>query len=128
VSDTKIRILVVNDQHPVNELWQQLINLTADMECVGSANNGEDAVRLALELKPDIVVMDVLMPGMDGNTATRQIRSQLSGTQVIVYSAYNGMEERAYQSGAAEYLLMPISPEKLRQTIRRVYAEHHKPS
>lgn len=119
----KIRVLVVNDQFSVNDLWQQLINLTTDMQCVGSAIDGQDAVNQALALKPDIVVMDVLMPGMDGNAATRKIRAQLPDTQVIVYSAYNGMEQKAYESGAAEYLLMPISPEKMRQTIRRVYAD-----
>jgi HlyD family secretion protein len=123
VPNDKIRVVVVNDQLPVNELWQQLINLTNDMECVGIAMDGEQAVKVVLEVKPDIVVMDVLMPGMDGNTATRLIREQLPDTQVIVYSAYNGMEQKAYESGAAEYLLMPISPDKLRSTIRRVYAE-----
>ena len=125
VPNGKIRVVVVNDQLPMNELWQQLINLTTDMECVGVAMDGEQAVQIVLEFKPDIVVMDVLMPGMDGNTATRLIREQLPATQVIVYSAYHGMEQKAYDSGAAEYLLMPISPDKLRNTIRRVYSESH---
>lgn len=119
----KIRILVVNDDQPMNKLWQQLINLTDDMTCIGSAINGEDAVEFALSLKPDVVVMDMMMPGIDGGEATRQILEQLPQTLVIVYSAYNGMEDRAYDNGAIEYLLMPIPPEKLRDTIRRVYSD-----
>lgn len=126
MANQKIRVLVVNDQKPVNDLWQQLINLTDDMECVGNGANGEEAVTLARELVPDVIIMDVLMPGMDGNTATRIIKSELPNTQVVVYSAYNGMEQKAYEAGAVEYLLMPISPEKLRQTIRKVYADFHK--
>jgi two-component system, NarL family, response regulator LiaR len=126
VANQKIRVLVVNDQRPVNDLWQQLINLTDDMECVGNGANGEEAIMLARELVPDVIIMDVLMPGMDGNTATRIIKSELPNTQVVVYSAYNGMEQKAYEAGAVEYLLMPISPEKLRQTIRKVYADFHK--
>lgn len=122
----KIRVVVVNDQLRINELWQQLINMTPDMACVGIALDGEDAVRIVLETQPDIVIMDVLMPGMDGNEATRLIRQQLPTTQIIVYSAYNGMEQRAYDAGAVEYLLMPISPDKLRSTIRRVYEQFHK--
>jgi hemolysin D len=121
----KIRVLVVNDQKPVNELWQQLINLTPDMECVGSAMDGESAIEKTRQLLPDIIVMDVLMPGMDGNTATQIIRQEFPKIQVIVYSAYNGMEQRAYESGAIEYLLMPITPDKLRSTIREVYAKNH---
>jgi len=119
----KIRVVVVNDQIAVNELWQQLIDMTPDMECVGVARDGLEAVRLADEQRPDIIIMDVLMPAMDGNEATRIIRAHQPETQVIVYSAYNGMEQRAYESGAAEYLLMPISPDKLRTTIRRVYQQ-----
>ncbi|XWX03504.1 response regulator [Aggregatilineales bacterium SYSU G02658] len=124
---SKIRVVVVNDQIAVNELWQQMLDMTDDMTCVGTARNGMEAVQLADELTPDIVIMDVMMPGMDGTEATRIIRERHPNTQIIVYSAYNGMEQRAYESGAVEYLLMPIGPDKLRDTIRRVYHEHNKP-
>lgn len=124
---SKIRVVVVNDQIAVNDLWQQMLDMTDDMTCVGTARNGLEAVQLADELKPDIVVMDVMMPGMDGTEATRIIRERHPNTQIVVYSAYNGMEQRAYESGAVEYLLMPITPDKLRDTIRRVYHEHNKP-
>jgi CheY-like chemotaxis protein len=121
----KIRVLVVNDQEPMNALWQQLIDATPDMLCVGLAKNGAEAVTLALELAPHVVVMDMMMPVMDGGEATRRIRAQLPDTLVIIYSAYNGMEERAYESGASEYLLMPIKPDKLQEVIRRVYHDHY---
>lgn len=121
----KIRVLVVNDQEPINALWQQLIDATPDMACVGQAKNGAEALEMALSLAPDVVVMDMMMPVMSGGEATRLIRAQLPNTLVIVYSAYNGMEERAYESGASAYLLMPITPDKLQAVIRRVYYDHY---
>lgn len=123
---SKIRVVVVNDQIAVNELWQQMLDMTDDMTCVGMARNGLEALQVVDEMQPDIVIMDVMMPGMDGNQATRIIRERHPNTQIVVYSAYNGMEQKAYEAGAVEYLLMPISPDKLRDTIRRVYHEHHK--
>jgi DNA-binding NarL/FixJ family response regulator len=122
----KIRVAVVNDQTAVNELWRQMLDMTDDMECVGTARSGLEAVELTDAAKPDIVVMDVMMPGMDGHEATRIIRERHPNTQVVVYSAYNGMEQGAYEAGAAAYLLMPIGPDKLRETIRQVYRAHHK--
>jgi YesN/AraC family two-component response regulator len=124
---SKIRVVVVNDQLAVNELWQQMLDMTDDMTCVGMARNGLEAVQVTDEVQPDVIIMDVMMPGMDGNEATRIIRERHPNTQIVVYSAYNGMEQKAYEAGAVEYLLMPISPDKLRDTIRRVYHEYHKP-
>lgn len=121
----KIRVLIVNDQKPINDLWQQIINLTPDMTCVASARDGKEAVEMALSLEPDVVVMDMMMPAMDGAEATEHILKELPKTLVIIYSAYNGMEDRAYSSGAVAYLLMPIPPERLRDAIRRTYQEHH---
>lgn len=118
---SKIRVVVVNDQVVVNDLWQQTLDMTDDMQCVGTARNGVEAVQMADELQPDVIIMDVMMPGMDGHEATRIIRERHPNTQIIVYSAYNGMEQKAYEAGAVEYLLMPIGPDKLRETIRRVY-------
>lgn len=123
MTSARIRVVVVNDQLVVNELWQQVINSAPDMECVGTAIDGETSIQVVMATQPDIVIMDVLMPGMDGNEATRIIRRDLPATQVVVYSAYNGMEQKAYAAGAVQYLLMPISPDKLRATIRRVWEQ-----
>lgn len=122
---SKIRVVVVNDQSPVNDLWQQMLNMTSDMECVGAARNGVEAIKQAETLQPDVMIMDVMMPGMDGHEATRIIREKYPNIQIIVYSAYNGMEQKAYEAGAVEYLLMPISPDRLREAIRRAYRQYH---
>jgi hemolysin D len=124
---SKIRVAVVNDQTAVNELWQQMLNMTDDMECVGTARNGLEAIELADRVEPDVIIMDVMMPGMNGHEATRIICERHPNIQVVVYSAYNGMEQGAYEAGAVAYLLMPISPDKLRETIRQVYHAHQKP-
>lgn len=117
----KIRVMVVNDQSDVTQLWEQIINLTPDMSCVARARDGKQAVELAKEHRPDVVVMDMHMPVMNGAEATRDILAALPQTRIVIYSAYNGMEDAAREAGAHEYLLMPISGDRLRNIIRHVY-------
>lgn len=118
---SKIRVMVVNDQAEVTQLWEQLINRTPDMTCVARARDGVQAIELATQHCPDVIVMDMHMPVMDGADATRSILYTMPQTRVIIYSAYSGMEERAREAGATEYLLMPISGERLRDIVRHVY-------
>jgi DNA-binding NarL/FixJ family response regulator len=91
-----------------------------DLDVVGEAANGEEAVRLAHELHPDIVLMDVTMPVLDGIEATRVIRSRLPATQVVILTMHGDSElmRRALQAGAAGYLVKDCSTEDVLAAVR----------
>lgn len=120
-----INVLVVNDRLPVCKLWQQLIDRTPSMACPAYAIDGEEAIQIVRETRPDIVLMDVLMPGMRGDEAMKAIQNEFPDTIVIMYSADSSTEAIARDAGAVEYLLMPIAPKDLVMTIRRIYDEIH---
>jgi len=118
-----ISVLVVNDNLSVCWLWERVINRAPKLHCVGYALNADQAVEMAIEHKPDIVLMDVVMPGpRDGYDATRLIREQLPQTRVIIHSAHVNTREKAISVGADDYLLMPITPGQLIAAIREVAA------
>ena len=118
-----ISVMIVNDNQDVCELWKRIINTTEGMRCVGFALDGEEAVEKARRMRPDVIMMDVMMPRMHGYEATRIILEESPETLVIVYSAFTGTRDEAFRAGAIEYLLMPIDPDQLRDTIRRVVLE-----
>lgn len=99
-----------------------LRNYADDIEVVGLAENGEEAFRLAIELKPDVILMDVHMPTVDGVEATRRVkeREELVETKIIILSTYDEDEyvRKALQLGASGYLLKDISPTELIASIR----------
>ena len=117
----QITVMLVNDNKSICQLWERVINRAEGMLCVGFAINGEDAIELARQQVPQIVLMDVMMPGRyNGYDATRVIVSEMPDVRVIIYSAYTNTQNEAYEAGASEYLLMPITPDKLLDTIREV--------
>ncbi len=81
-------VLVVDDQAPFRAIARQVVELTPGFSLVGEAESGEDAVRLAAELEPDVVLMDINMPGISGIEATRQIIAAAPGTKVVLLSTY----------------------------------------
>jgi NarL family two-component system response regulator LiaR len=95
-----------------------------DIEVVGEAANGAEAVRLVRDLAPDVVLMDLLMPEMDGVEATRQVKKVSPATQVIVLTSYHEDEHifPAIRAGALSYVLKDIDPDDLAETIRRANA------
>lgn len=119
-----LRVLVVNDQREMCELWQRIIDMAPSLACPGYALDGEQAIQLVEQHEPDVVFMDVLMPVMSGDEAAKYITAHFPDTVVILYSAYSDSEQRALNSGAADFVLMPIQPDKLVSTIRRVYREY----
>lgn len=122
-----IRVLVVNDQREMCELWQRIIDMSPGMSCPAYAMDGEEALKLVEELAPDVVFMDVLMPHMAGDVVARQIRERFPDIVVILYSAFTHTEQRAYEAGAAEFVVMPVQPDKLIALIRRAYIDHRHP-
>jgi pilus assembly protein CpaE len=122
----KIRLLVVDD---IVETRNNLINLLyfeKDIEVIGSATRGQEGIDLAKKLQPDIVLMDINMPDMDGITATERIMQQVSGVSVIMMSVQGEQDylRRAMRAGAREFLVKPFTSEELTSGIRHVYAEN----
>ncbi|MCU0487274.1 MAG: response regulator transcription factor [Anaerolineales bacterium] len=117
---TPIRILLVDDQALFRESMRAFLNLQPDFQVVGEAANGEQALARAVELKPEVILMDVRMPGMDGVEATRHLRAALPGSRVIMLTTFDDDEYvfEALRHGAVGYLLKDSSAEKLFEAVR----------
>ena len=124
--DSRIRIVIADDQELVRAGFTMVINSQPDMQVVGQASNGDEAIRLAERLMPDIVLMDVRMPGMDGITATEHITRMDNGgrpIRVIILTTFDLDEYvmAAIHAGASGFLLKDTEPETLLRSIRTVY-------
>lgn len=120
----KITVLLADDHTVVRQGLRALLGGETDLEVVGEAENGRQAVKLANELKPDVVLMDVAMPLLNGMEATRQIVKSLPRTKVLILSTY-GQDEyvrQVTQAGAAGYLLKHTAANDLLKAIRQVKA------
>jgi DNA-binding NarL/FixJ family response regulator len=115
-----IRVVIAEDQASVRRGTAMLLATAPDMECVGQATNGVEAVQLAQLLKPDVVLMDLHMPLKGGVAATREITSTHPQTQVLVLTTLDDDETvfEAVRAGAQAYLLKDVSEEELLETIR----------
>jgi DNA-binding NarL/FixJ family response regulator len=118
----KIKVLLADDHQIMREGLASLLEKHPDLVVVGQAGDGREAVRLALELQPDVVVMDISMPGLNGIEATRQIVAAGSGIKVIALSVHakNPFVIEMLQAGASGYLLKYSAAEELTQAIRLV--------
>ncbi|WP_427868733.1 response regulator transcription factor [Leucobacter luti] len=118
----KTRVLLVDDQELVRYGFRLVLEAEDDMLVVGDASDGEEAVHAARRLRPDVVLMDVRMPGTDGIEATRQIISELPQTRVLVLTTYDQDEFAfgALQAGAAGFLLKNTRPAELVAAVRTV--------
>jgi len=119
---SKIRILLADDHAIVREGVRSLLEAQADMEVVGEASHGEQALDLARALQPDIVVMDIGMPGMNGLEATRALKAAQPQTHVLVLTMHEGEEYffRILAAGASGYLLKGAGSAELLSAIRAV--------
>ena len=119
----KINVFLAEDHAVVREGISELIRREADMMVVGEAGDGEETVRLVKEMKPDIVLMDIAMPGLNGIEATRQIKDNLPHTQVLVLTAYDNPEFVAavIEAGASGYLLKNVRGKELTSAIRSAH-------
>jgi DNA-binding NarL/FixJ family response regulator len=116
------RVLVADDQALVRRGFRMILETEADLEVVGEAADGEEAVLLVSRLRPDVVLMDVRMPGVDGIEATRRIAADGDGPRVIMLTTFD-MDEYVYdalRAGAAGFLLKDVPPEQLVDGIREV--------
>jgi DNA-binding NarL/FixJ family response regulator len=119
-----IRVLIADDQRVVRDGLAMLVGLIDDIEVVGTASDGREAVERAHSEQPDVVLMDLRMPELDGAAATHEIRSALPHTQVLVLTTYADDESLfpALQAGARGYLTKDASAEEIEQAIRAVAA------
>ena len=119
-SSAKVRVLIAEDQALVRRGTSVLLSMEPDMEVVGQACDGVEAVAMASELQPDVVLMDLHMPRLGGVAATREITRKLPGTQVLVLTTLNDDETvfEAVRAGAHGYLLKDVTEQELLETIR----------
>jgi DNA-binding NarL/FixJ family response regulator len=115
-----IKILLVDDQSLFREALRTLLSAYSDFEIIGDASNGEEALRMVLQYSPDVVLMDLRMPVMDGVEATRRIVQMNKSTKVIVLTTFDDDENvfEGLRAGAVGYLLKDVSSDKLTEAIR----------
>ena len=116
-----ITVLIVDDHDMVRQGAKGYLEAQPDIAVVGEAENGDEAVRLAREYIPDVVLMDLVMPGMDGVAATRRVKDVSPRTQIIVLTSYHQDEHifPALQAGAISYLLKDVRAKELVAAIQR---------
>lgn len=117
----KIKLLIVDDHAVVRHGLRGFLELTEEFTVVGEGKNGLEAVALAQELQPDVVLMDLIMPEMGGIEATRRIIQANPNTKILILSSFGDQNNvlPAIQAGALGYVLKDISPEELEEAIRR---------
>jgi NarL family two-component system response regulator LiaR len=119
-----IRVLLVDDHAVVREGLRTYLELQADLVVVGEAADGAEAVRAAVRLRPDVILMDLVMPVLDGVGAMRELRRELPAARVIVLTSFTDEAQLlpAIQAGAAGYLLKNVQPHELHRAIRAAHA------
>jgi DNA-binding NarL/FixJ family response regulator len=123
IQGRKIRVLVADDQRLVRDGIASLLSIQEGIEVVGTASNGEEAVEQALALKPEVALMDIRMPIMDGVEATQRIRQELPGCQVLMLTTFDDEEYvlDALSAGACGYLLKDIPAHDLASAIKAAH-------
>ena len=118
-----IRLLICDDHAVVRRGLRSLVGVKTEMELVGEAVDGEEAVVMAQKLKPDVIIMDLIMPRKDGVTAITEIKKKNSNAKILVLTSFSDDKNvfSAIKAGASGYLLKDSSPEELLQAIHDVY-------
>ncbi|MEH2150746.1 response regulator transcription factor [Nostoc sp.] len=118
-----IKVLLVDDQSLIRQGLRALLELEPDLEIVGEAENGEEAINLVAEFQPDVILLDIRMPIMDGVAATREIQKRFVKTKILVLTTFDDDEyvSAALKNGAMGYLLKDTPSEELAVAIRAVH-------
>ncbi len=119
-----IRVMLVDDHDMVRKGLAVFLKVQTDLELVGEARDGEEAVRVCEQSQPDVILMDLVMPRMDGAAATRVIKEKWPGVQVIALTSFQEKNrvQGVLQAGAISYLLKNVSAGELAEAIRAAYA------
>lgn len=118
-----IRLLIADDQALVRGALGALLDLEPDLTVIGMASDGAEALRLAEELRPDVCLMDIQMPGMDGVEATRRVREASPTTQILIVTTFArpGYLRSALDAGASGFIVKDTPAEQLAEAVRRVH-------
>lgn len=121
-----VTVLLADDHTVVRDGLRYLLESQLDIKVIGDADNGRQAVRLVEQLRPDVVVMDIAMPELNGIEATQKIRSECPETQVVILSMHSTDEHviRALQAGARGYLLKESAGVEVVKAVRTVHSKH----
>src|SRR3972149_618335 len=119
-----IRVLLVDDQKLIRQGLRLLLEIEPDIQVEGQAADGVEAIQKVEALHPDVILMDVRMPGMDGVTATRELRQGFPAAKVIILTTFEDDETvfEGLKAGARGYLLKDISSEEMAEAVRKVAA------
>lgn len=120
MNKSPIKVLIADDHPVVRDGLRLMLSVSPGMTCVGQAENGEDAIRLCADLHPDVILMDLMMPGIGGVSATQAIRKKHPNVQVVALTTFDDRElvQDALRAGAISYLLKNASMEVITDTIR----------
>ena len=116
MENNKIKIILADDQVPTRHALKALLSFEPRIDIIGEAGDGSEAVQIVGELHPDLVLMDVKMPILDGLMATQKIKSSWPEIKVVVYTMFPGFQEEAYQAGADYFLIkgsLGLSPSQI---------------
>src|SRR5439155_25500653 len=121
--DVGIKILIVDDIPETRDHLTKLLSFEQEVDVCGTAESGEEAIKAAMDLRPDVIVMDINMPGMDGVAASEIISQRLPTTPIIMMSVHGEAESlrRAMLAGAREFLVKPFSGDEFATSIKAVY-------
>ena len=119
----KIKIVIADDQQLIRESLQIVLNLEEDLEVIGVASNGQEVIEFCPKLRPDVILMDIDMPIIDGVEATRLIKEQFPSQKIIILTSYQRIDYvvKALNYKAEGYLLKAIQPKNLAASIRLIY-------
>ncbi|KFL43523.1 LuxR family transcriptional regulator [Lysinibacillus sp. BF-4] len=122
-----IRVLIADDHHVVRRGLLFFLKTQKDIEVVGEASNGEEAVQLATALEPDIILMDLVMPKLNGIEATAKVKELLPKTEILMLTSFSDRDHviPALEAGAAGYQLKDIEPDELVKSIRQIMGGEH---
>ena len=116
-----IRIILVDDHDEVRQALKNLLSLTKDIEVIGEAANGQEGLKKATELEPDIIIMDERMPGLNGLDASRILHESTLSSKIIMLTSYEDFKSKAFEYGVKAYLLKGVKLNVLADCIRRVH-------
>ena len=128
MAEETLRVLIADDEPLAAERLQVLLARTQGATLVGTASDGESAVSMAQALSPDLLLLDIAMPGLDGIDVARALASQMPSPAVVFVTAFDQFAVAAFEVAAVDYLMKPVEPERLQRALDRAreYLEHHR--
>ena len=115
-----MKVLIVDDEQPARERLRQILDDEPDYEVIGEAANGHEALEVASHTHPDIVLLDIRMPGMEGIEAAHHLNEMDPPPAVVFTTAYDEYAVRAFDAEAVDYILKPVEPKRLQRALDRV--------